>query len=172
MPSPILHDQAKAFSRKIPSIEPGYTVRVHERIQEAGKERIQAFEGMVISVHRGHVATDATFTVRKVVSGIGVERVFPMLSHVIDKIEVKKIAKVRRAKLYFLRGRSGKSARMNERFTNEGEFVYKDETPAAPVMEEKAPEAIEPEVMKEAQELAKDVPENAAPAVEGEEKAA
>jgi large subunit ribosomal protein L19 len=123
MPSPILHDQAKSYAKAVPNILPGYTVRVHERIQEGGKERIQAFEGLVISVHKGHVATDRSFTVRKVVSGIGVEKVFPLHAPTIDKIEVKKVAKTRRAKLYFIRGRSGKAARMNERFTNEGEFA-------------------------------------------------
>lgn len=123
MPSPILKDQAAPFKRSIPAIQPGYTVRVHEKIQEGGKERIQAFEGLVISVHRGHVPTDASFTVRRVVSGIGVEKVFPMLATTIEKIEVKKVAKVRRAKLNFIRGRSGKSARLNERFTTDDEFA-------------------------------------------------
>lgn len=168
MPSPILHDQAKGYLKKVPSVQPGFTVRVNERIQEAGKERIQAFEGLVIKVHKGHVPTDTTFTVRKVVSGIGVEKVFPLHAPSIEKIEVKKVAKVRRAKLYFIRGRSGKSARMTERFTNEGEFAFVEDAPAA----EPAPEKIEPEVMQEAQEMAKDIPENAAPAAEGEEKAA
>jgi large subunit ribosomal protein L19 len=131
MPSPILHDQAKGYLKKVPAILPGYTVRVHERIQEAGKERIQMFEGLVIAVHKGHVPTDASFTVRKVVSGIGVEKVFPVHSQVIDKIEVKKIAKTRRAKLYFIRGRSGKAARMNERFTSDDEFAIAVAKPEA-----------------------------------------
>ena len=157
MPSPILHDQAKGFLKKVPQILPGYTVRVHERIQEGGKERIQAFEGLVISVHNGHVPTDASFTVRKVVSGIGVEKVFPLHSPAIEKIEVKKVAKVRRAKLYFLRGRSGKSARMNERFTNEGEF----DVAIAPAAPEPKAEPVTAEEVKAAEELAKDVQEPA-----------
>lgn len=108
--------------RSVPDVQPGYTVRVHERIQEGNKERVQIFEGLIIVVHKGHVQTDRSFTVRKVVSGIGVEKVFALHSPMIEKIEVKKIAAVRRAKLTFLRGRTGKAARMIERFTNEGEF--------------------------------------------------
>lgn len=140
MPSPILHSQAARFAKKVPDIRPGYTVRVHERIQEGGKERIQMFEGLVIAMHRGHVPTDTTFTVRRVVSGIGVEKVFPLHSQVIDKIEVKKIAKTRRAKMYFLRGRTGKSARLIERFTLEGEFDVKEDKKAeAPAVAAEAP---------------------------------
>ena len=152
MPHAHLHDQAKPFLRAVPDIQPGYTVRVHERIQEGEKTRVQVFEGLVIGVHKGHVPTDRSFTVRKVVSGIGVEKVFATHSPNLEKIEVKKVAKVRRARLNFLRGRTGKSARMIERFTNEGEFealkVEKDiatqqaEAPVveAPVEEPKAEE--------------------------------
>jgi len=132
MPSPVLHAQAKRFARPVPEIAPGYTVRVHERIQEGEKERVQIFEGLVIAVHKGHVPTDASFTVRRVVSGVGVEKVFAVLSPSIEKIEVKKVAKVRRAKLYFLRGRSGKSARLSERFTAADEFAVAVAAPAAP----------------------------------------
>jgi len=144
-----IHSQAQAHIRAAPDIQPGYTVRVHEKIQEGGKERVQIFEGLVISVHKGHVATDASFTVRKVFSGIGVEKVFPIHSPVIEKIEVKKVAKTRRAKLFFIRGRTGKSARMLERFTTDDEFavVGKDpvlsEEPAAGT-EEVIAEAVAP----------------------------
>lgn len=148
MTSHLLQQQAQKFLRKVPDIQPGYTVRVHEKIQEGNKERVQIFEGLVISVHNGHVPTDASFTVRKVVSGIGVEKVFPVHSPVIDKIEVKKVARARRAKLFFLRGRSGKAARMDERFTNEGEFDVKQDAPA-PVVEAAA-EASAPEAAAEA----------------------
>ncbi len=150
MSKSVLHAQADTFVRNVPEIKPGYTVRVHERIQESGKERVQVFEGLVISVHNGHVPTDASFTVRKVVSSIGVERVFPLHSTVIEKIEVKKVAKTRRAKLFFIRGRSGKSARMIERFTTEGEFkseggyepdVAAEERAAAPEVVVEAPAA-------------------------------
>lgn len=122
MPSPILSRAAAAFQRKIPEIRPGYTVRVSERIQEGGKERIQAFEGLVIAVHRGHVPTDATFTVRSRVSGVGVEKVFSLVASTIERVEVKKVARTRRAKLTFLRGRAGKAARLSERFTTRDEF--------------------------------------------------
>jgi large subunit ribosomal protein L19 len=156
MPSPILHDQAKRYARSVPEIEPGYTVRVHERIQEGGKERVQAFEGLVISVHNGHVPTDRSFTVRRVVSGIGVEKVFPLMSPSIEKIEVKKIANVRRSKLFFLRGRAGKSARLSERFTNEGEFadVVPEARQTAASASSEAPAAEET-----VQETASEVPE-------------
>lgn len=148
MPHQTLHDQAKTYLRAVPDIQPGYTVRVHERIQEGEKTRVQIFEGIVIGVHKGHVQTDRSFTVRKVVSGIGVEKVFALHSPNLEKIEVKKVAKVRRARLNFLRGRTGKSARMIERFTNEGEFealkVEKDiqaQQEEAPIVEAKAEEA-------------------------------
>ncbi len=141
MPSKTLHSQAKQYERSIPDIQPGYTVRVHEKITEGEKERVQIFEGLVISVHKGHVATDRSFTVRRVVSGVGVEKVFPMHSPAIEKIEVKKVADVRRAKLFFLRGRTGKAARLSERFTNADEFA--SAVVAAPVAEEKKEEVAE-----------------------------
>lgn len=117
-----LQQQAETMMISRPDIRPGFTLRVHQRVQEGEKERIQIFEGLVIGVHRGHTPTDQTFTVRKIASGIGVERVFPIHSPLIVKIEVKKVAKVRRAKLNFLRGRAGKGARLSERFTNSDEF--------------------------------------------------
>lgn len=147
MPSAILHDRAKAFTRNVPELRPGFTVRVHEKIKEGDKERTQIFEGLIIGVHKGHVPTDATFTVRRIASGVGVERVFPVLSPVIQKIDVKKVAKVRRAKLSFLRGRSGKSARLSERFTSSDEFAVAVAAPAAaeaeaaPVIEEQKEQA-------------------------------
>ena len=95
-----------------PAIKPGDTVRVHVKVREGDKERIQVFEGMVIGMHRG--GARATFTVRKVSFGQGVERIFPLHSPTIDKIDVLRTAKVRRAKLYFLRELKGKAARMKE----------------------------------------------------------
>ena len=95
-----------------PAIKPGDTVKVHVKVREGDKERIQVFEGMVIGMHRG--GARATFTVRKVSFGQGVERIFPLHSPVIDRIEVLRTAKVRRAKLYFLRELKGKAARMKE----------------------------------------------------------
>ena len=97
---------------KRPAIKPGDTVKVHVKVREGDKERIQVFEGMVIGMHRG--GARATFTVRKVSFGQGVERIFPLHSPVIDKIDVLRTAKVRRAKLYFLRELKGKAARMKE----------------------------------------------------------
>jgi len=138
MTNVLLHAQAKPFIRAVPEVKPGYTVRVHEKIQEGAKERVQMFEGLVISVHKGHIPTDASFTVRRIVSGVGVEKVFALHSPSLEKIEVKKVAKVRRAKLFFIRGRSGKSARMTERFTTEGEFAV---TPVAEATMEEARDA-------------------------------
>ena len=97
---------------KRPAIKPGDTVRVHVKVREGDKERIQVFEGMVIGMHRG--GARATFTVRKVSFGQGVERIFPLHSPTIDHIDVLRGAKVRRAKLYFLRNLKGKAARMKE----------------------------------------------------------
>jgi large subunit ribosomal protein L19 len=96
-----------------PEMRSGDTVRVHVRVVEGEKERIQAFEGIVIGQHRG--GSRATFTVRKVSFGQGVERIFPLHSPVIDKVEVVRSARVRRAKLYFLRKLRGKAARLKER---------------------------------------------------------
>ena len=97
---------------KRPDMRAGDTVRVHVKVREGDKERIQVFEGMVIGMHRG--GSRATFTVRKVSFGQGVERIFPLHSPTVDKIEILRGAKVRRAKLYFLRDLKGKAARMKE----------------------------------------------------------
>ena len=95
-----------------PDMRAGDTVRVHVKVREGDKERIQVFEGSVIALHRG--GARATFTVRKVSFGQGVERIFPLHSPTIERIEVVRSAKVRRAKLYFLRDLKGKAARMKE----------------------------------------------------------
>ena len=96
----------------LPEIKAGMTIRVDVKIKEANKERIQAFEGIVIKVQGSGIGE--TFTVRKLSSGVGVERTFPINSPLIDKITVIRVGKVRRAKLYYLRSRSGKSARIKE----------------------------------------------------------
>lgn len=96
-----------------PDMRPGDTVRVHVKVREGEKERIQIFEGLIIGQHRG--GSRATFTVRKVSFGQGVERIFPLHSPMIDKIDVVRSARVRRAKLYFLRKLRGKAARLRER---------------------------------------------------------
>ena len=95
-----------------PDFKPGDTVKVNFKIQEGDKERIQVFEGVVIRRRRGN--TRSTFTVRKVSYGIGVERIFPLHSPYIDKIQVVSKGRVRRSRLYYLRGRKGKAARIKE----------------------------------------------------------
>ncbi|NIA02585.1 MAG: 50S ribosomal protein L19 [Nitrospirae bacterium] len=117
----ILQDIQKLAVKKVPVIKPGNTVKVHQKIKEGEKERIQIFEGLVIKLNSGYGA-DKTFTVRRIVGGIGVERIFPLYSTNIVKIEVKKKSKVRRAKLYYMRKRSGKSARLKETFVSEKEL--------------------------------------------------
>ncbi len=101
------------FKKKIPEFGPGDTVRVHVRIKEGNKERIQVFEGTVIA--RKHGGINETFTVRKNSYGVGVERVFPLHSPMIKKIEVKRRGDVRRAKLYYLRSRVGKAQIVKEK---------------------------------------------------------
>lgn len=110
--------------KNLASIKPGHTVRVHQKIKEGDKERVQIFEGLVIKINSGHGA-DKTITVRKLVEGIGVEKIFPVYSPLIKKIELKKQSKIRRAKLYYMRERFGKSARMKEEFISENEEVEK-----------------------------------------------
>ena len=99
--------------RPIPEFRPGDTLRVNVKIKEGERERVQAYEGVCIA--RGGEGIDESFTVRKISFGEGVERVFPMLSPNIESIEVKRRGVVRRAKLYYLRDRRGKSARIAER---------------------------------------------------------
>ena len=100
----------------LPNFGPGDTVKVYVKIKEGEKERIQAFQGVVISKRKG--SSNATFTVRKVSYGIGVERIFPMYSPVIDKIEIITRGRVRRAKIYYLRKLRGKAARIREKRFN------------------------------------------------------
>src|SRR5450830_699593 len=95
-----------------PAIKPGDSVKVHVKVREGDKERIQVFEGIVIGMHRG--GARATFTVRKVSFGQGVERIFPLHSPIIDHVDIVRSARVRRAKLYYLRELKGKAARMKE----------------------------------------------------------
>jgi len=98
--------------RELPTFEPGDTVRVHVRVTEGTRTRLQAYEGVVIARSGGGI--NESFTVRKISYGEGVERVFPLYSPMVEKVEVVRRGKVRRAKLYFLRGRRGKSARITE----------------------------------------------------------
>jgi large subunit ribosomal protein L19 len=102
---------AKAKRADLPAFAPGDTVRVHVKIKEGDKERLQAFEGVVIARTRG---PQASFTVRKMSFGHGVERIFPENSRVIDKVELLRSSKVRRAKLFYLRSLRGKAARLKD----------------------------------------------------------
>jgi large subunit ribosomal protein L19 len=96
----------------IPAFKPGDTIKVHVKIKEGDKERIQVFEGICIAMKHG--GARATFTVRKISFGHGVERIFPMHSRVIDKVEIVRSGRVRRAKLYYIRELRGKAARIRE----------------------------------------------------------
>ncbi|HBK87557.1 MAG: 50S ribosomal protein L19 [Cyclobacteriaceae bacterium] len=99
-----------------PDFKPGDTINVHVKISEGNKERIQQFQGVVL-YRRGSNTNGEMFSVRKVSNGVGVERVFPIVSPSIDKIEFIKAGKVRRAKLYYMKGRQGKSARIKEKLS-------------------------------------------------------
>ena len=110
--------EREGMRKDIPDFAPGDTVRVHVRILEGEKERIQVFEGVCIA--RRNAGINSSFTVRKLSYGEGVERVFPIYSPRIERIEIVRRGKVRRAKLYYLRGRTGKRARITERTTGRG----------------------------------------------------
>jgi large subunit ribosomal protein L19 len=112
---PIIAEIERAQRKEnVPQFGPGDTVRVHAKVVEGGKERIQVFEGVVIATKQGNDARDS-FTVRKVSNGVGIERVFLLNSPRIDKIEVTRHGDVRRAKLYYLRTKVGKAARIKEK---------------------------------------------------------
>lgn len=125
-----------AAERPVPDFQPGDTIRVRVKVVEGTRERVQAFEGVCIA--RKNAGINSSFTVRKISYGEGVERVFPLYSPRIDGIEVVRTGDVRRAKLYYLRGRRGKSARIAER------VVRRDkDAPATSEVEASAPEAAE-----------------------------
>ena len=134
--------QKLAIKKKVPSIRPGDTVRVHQRIKEGEKERVQIFEGLVIRINSGHGA-DKSFTVRRISGGFGVEKVFPVYSTNIVKIEIKKRSKVRRSKLYYMRERSGKSARLKGTFISEKDLEESIEELAEEKEKEEAEKAAE-----------------------------
>ncbi len=129
----------KQQRRREPKFRTGDSVRVHVRIVEGDKERIQVFEGVVIAM-RG-TASRESFTVRKISYGVGVERVFPMQSPSIDKIEVVSSGRVRRAKLYYLRQRSGKKARLQARDLGDRGGLVEELSMAAAVVEQPAENA-------------------------------
>ena len=130
----IEHEQLK---NKIPELKVGNTVRVHVRIKEGNKERIQVFEGTIIKVQGGGV--NQTFTVRKISYGVGVEKTFLVHSPLVEKVELVRVGKARRARLFYLRDRVGKAAKTKEmvgaRIENR-EIVIKEELAEEPVAEE------------------------------------
>ena len=167
----IEHEQLK---NRIPDLKVGDTVRVHQRIKEGNRERIQVFEGIIIKKQGGSV--NATFTVRRIAYGVGVEKTFLVHSPLVEKVEVVRVGKARRAKLYYLRDRVGKAAKTKENIGAKIESKYIDvkeelveepaveaeatETVEAPVEEAKVEETVAPveeakaeEVKEEAQKL-------------------
>ena len=114
----VIESIEQAHLQERPDLRPGVTVRVHVKIREGEKERIQVFEGVVIGIRRA--GARSTFTVRKVSFGQGVERIFPMHSPSIDKVEIGRAARVRRSKLYFLRKLRGRAARLREKRRSTG----------------------------------------------------
>ncbi len=138
----IEHEQMK---NAIPDLKVGDTIRVHQRIKEGNRERIQVFEGIIIKKQGGGL--NATFTVRRVAYGCGVEKTFLIHSPMVEKIEVVRVGKARRAKLYYLRDRVGKAAKTKEdigaRIETKEIVIKGAETEEAPVAEEVATPAVE-----------------------------
>ena len=152
----IEHEQLK---NSIPDIKVGDTVRVHQRIKEGNRQRIQVFEGIVIKKQNGGL--NETFTVRRVAYGVGVEKTFLVHSPLVEKVEVTRVGKVRRAKLYYLRDRVGKASKTKENIgadLNRDDIILKEEVP---VVEEAPAE----EVAAEAP-VAEEVVATETPAVE------
>ena len=130
----IEHEQLK---NKIPELKVGNTVRVHVRIKEGNKERIQVFEGIIIKVQGGGV--NQTFTVRKISYGVGVEKTFLVHSPLVEKVELVRVGKARRAKLFYLRDRVGKAAKTKEQIgarIEDREIVIKEDLAEEPAAEE------------------------------------
>lgn len=138
-------------NRNIPDFRPGDTVRVHAKVVEGDRERIQVFEGVVIRIRRRGPAS--SFTVRRVTHGIGVERIFPYYSPLVEKVEVSRVGKVRRAKLYYLRGRIGKRARIRPGERARFEALTAALPPEEPEVEEEEALVEETEAIEEGAEL-------------------
>lgn len=131
----IEHEQLK---NKIPVLDVGNTVRVHVKVKEGNRERIQVFEGIIIKKQGGGV--NETFTVRKISYGVGVEKTFLVHSPMVEKVEVVRVGKARRAKLYYLRDRIGKASKTKEKLgarIENKEIVLKEELSEKPVVENK-----------------------------------
>lgn len=137
----IEHEQLK---NKIPDLKVGDTVRVHQRIKEGNRERIQVFEGIIIKKQGGGV--NATFTVRRIAYGVGVEKTFLIHSPLVEKVELVRVGKARRAKLYYLRDRVGKAAKTKEQIgarIEDKEITVKATIEEEPVVEEKVEAPVE-----------------------------
>ena len=161
----IEHEQLK---NKIPELRIGNTIRVHVRIKEGNKERIQVFEGIVIKKQGGGV--NATFTVRRISYGVGVEKTFLVHSPMIEKVELVRVGKARRAKLYYLRDRVGKAAKTKEKIgarIENREIIIKEEVVPGEsvaeetVTEEAVAEAVEAAKVEAAETAAKEATTNA-----------
>jgi large subunit ribosomal protein L19 len=171
--STVIESLERAQLRRLPSFDAGDRVRVHFQVIEGTRRRTQVFEGVVIK-RQGHGVRE-TFTVRKQSFGVGVERTFPLHSPKIEKIEVAARGEVRRAKLYYLRGRVGKRARVRERRSIGPEEVVERELLHGAVPDEpeaEAPEAETPDVEALAADAATEAPEAEAPAAETAEEPA
>ena len=156
----IEHEQMKD---KVPVLDVGNTVRVHAKIKEGNRERIQVFEGIIIKKQGGGV--NETFTVRKISYGVGVEKTFLLHSPMVEKVEVVRVGKARRAKLYYLRDRVGKSARTKEKIgarIENKEIVLKENLDEEPAVEENE------DVVAPVEESAANAPEEA-PAIKTED---
>ena len=149
----IEHEQLKS---KVPNIKVGDTIRVHQRIKEGNRQRIQVFEGIVIKKQNGGL--NETFTVRRISYGVGVEKTFLLHSPLVEKVELVRVGKARRAKLYYLREKLGKSAKTKENVganLNRDDLVIKEEMPEA--TEEVADETVETAVEEPAEAVKEEV---------------
>ena len=150
----IEHEQLK---NKIPDLKIGDTIRVHQKIKEGNRERIQVFEGIIIKKQNGGV--NATFTVRKISYGVGVEKTFLIHSPLVEKVELVRVGRARRARLFYLRNRVGKSAKTKEMVgarIEDKEIVIKeqlDEAPAVQETEQDAKKVVETQEVKETAEV-------------------
>ena len=148
----IEHEQLK---NKIPELKVGNTVRVHVRIKEGNKERIQVFEGIIIKVQGGGV--NQTFTVRKISYGVGVEKTFLVHSPLVEKVELVRVGKARRARLFYLRDRIGKAAKTKEQIgarIEDREIIIKEDIAEEPVEEVKKESKVEEAKVESAPEEA------------------
>lgn len=152
-----------SLKKNVPTLRPGDTVRVHQKIREGNKERIQIFEGVVLAV-RGNKAINSSFVVRRVASGVGVEKTFPLHSPNVVKVERLKSSKVRQARLFYLRERFGRLARMRGEVrnqTNWEEVAMTEEaaTEAPEVAESEVEEPVETEEVAETEPTSEEAPQ-------------